>query len=163
MKESIVSYIKRFRHFLYQNIIAIRSSPHDIALGLAIGVFVGFLPIMGFQTIVAIPLAILFRASKVTSAIGVWISNPVTFIPFYYFNFRVGRWMLGDPDVEWAISKCTTFWKIIELGGDILYPLLLGCVVLGFISVPIIYFGSFKFVVYYRKIHNKRLKKHATK
>ena len=158
MKESITSYLKKFRHFLYQNIIVIRSSPHDIALGLAIGVFVGFLPIMGFQTIVSVPIAIFFKASKLTSAIGVWISNPVTFIPFYYFNFRVGRWLLGDSNVEWVLTKHTTFAQILELGWEILGPLMVGCVFLGVISIPIVYFGSFRFVVYYRAMHNKKVK-----
>jgi len=162
MSEKKDTYIDKIRKFLYQNIIAIRSTPHDLALGLAIGVFVGFLPIMGFQTVVSVPIAIMLRASKVTSAIGVWISNPVTFIPFYYFNFRVGRWLIGNPEVEWSVKNYDTLWKILELGWEILYPLWFGCIVLGVLSLPVVYFSSYKFIVFYRLKHNRKSEKNES-
>lgn len=159
MKRRLNPYINKVSKFLYHHVIAMRSSPHDLALGLAIGVFVGFLPIMGFQTIVSVPLAMLFRANKITGALGVWISNPVTFIPFYYFNFRFGRWLIGNPPVEWAIRECNTFAKVLELGWDILYPLWLGCIVLGIISIPAVYIASYRFIVFYQKKHNEKVRK----
>ena len=75
---------------------------HQIALGLAVGIFVGFLPIMGIQMSVAVPLAFFLRCNKLLAAAGVWITNPATFIPLYYFNYRFGLWLYDADPKPWA-------------------------------------------------------------
>ena len=42
----------------------LEGDPHFIALGLAIGVFVGFTPTIPFHTVLAVALAFLFKGSK---------------------------------------------------------------------------------------------------
>ena len=70
-------------------------APKEIAGGLAVGLFVAFLP--GFQMPMAVGLAALIglvsglRLSKVAAAAGVWLTNPVTGGPLYGLAFLIGR------------------------------------------------------------------------
>ena len=60
----------------------LNGDPHYVALGMAIGVFVGVTPTIPFHTALALGLSFIFRGSKAAAAIGVWFSNPIT-IPFF--------------------------------------------------------------------------------
>jgi hypothetical protein len=72
-------------------------SPHAIALGFAIGVFVALTPTVGIQMVLGATIAHIFRANRVVAAGLAWITNPLTIVPIYYFNYRVGLVFLpGD-------------------------------------------------------------------
>ena len=70
--------------------------PHDVAMGMAIGVFVSMTPTIPFHMIIAIFLAHIMRVSKTSAAIGVWFSNPLTLPLFYYGSYKVGRLLTGQ-------------------------------------------------------------------
>jgi len=72
-----------------------QGSPHAVAMGFAIGVFVAFTPTVGFQMIIGATIAHFFRANRVIAAALAWITNPVTVAPLYYFNYRVGLFFVG--------------------------------------------------------------------
>ena len=82
------------RDITYKKILSLFShqdgSPFFNAKGLAIGVFSGCFPFFGFQTLIGVFLAKLFKGNIFLAAIGTWISNPFTYIPLYYFNYKVG-------------------------------------------------------------------------
>ena len=76
------------------------STPHEIAFGLAAGVFVGALPIMGIQMIVVLFLLIPFKnVNRFAAASGVWYTNPVTFIPIYAFTYWIGTLFYHSGEV----------------------------------------------------------------
>jgi len=58
-----------------------RGDPHNVSLGVAIGVFVSVTPSIPFHAFMAVSLAYLFRGNKLAASLGVWVSNPLT-IPF---------------------------------------------------------------------------------
>ncbi len=121
-------------------------TPHELALGLAIGIFVGFLPCMGVQTWVALPLAFLLRANKPLAVAGVWISNPVTFIPFYFTCYRVGLWLytpINPLDMAQfsALLEDASMSRMLEMGKALVVPLTLGSLFLGIPSGIITYFA----------------------
>lgn len=72
-------------------------APAEIAGGMAVGLFIAMLPIMGLQ----LPLALViaegvrrtthFQLSRVAAAAGVWLNNPVTAAPVYGLCYLVGR------------------------------------------------------------------------
>jgi len=66
-----------------------------LALGMALGIFVGIMPVVPFQMASAVALALLFRASKITAVAGTWISNPVTIYPIYKYCYDIGSLILG--------------------------------------------------------------------
>lgn len=78
----------------YIRVIAQEATPHSIALGASIGVFIGLLIPMSFQLLIALPLAWLFKASKIAAALFTLITNPVTVFVIYPFQIYVGNFLL---------------------------------------------------------------------
>ena len=90
---------------LLRSVLALDDSPHAIALGAAIGIFVGLTPSVGVQTIVIVALVFLTRRFfyfNVTAAmLSTYISNPLTMVPLYYFWYRLGTWFVpGNATVD---------------------------------------------------------------
>lgn len=139
------SVLDRFRRFL-EEVAGMDDSPHELALGLGIGIFVGFLPCMGVQTWVALPLAWLFGANKALAVAGVWISNPVTFVPFYYGCYRFGL-LLHPPTEQISLHQFrvlmdgVTLQKMLAIGDALVVPLTLGSLALGIPAGILTYFG----------------------
>jgi hypothetical protein len=65
-------------------------SPRQIALGMAIGVFLACSPFIGIHTVAAVALAFVLRASRLAALIGTLINNPFTMAFFYFFEFELG-------------------------------------------------------------------------
>ena len=86
-----INYKKILSLFLRQN-----GSSFFNAKGLAIGVFSGCFPFFGFQTLIGLFLAKLAKGNLLLAAIGTWISNPFTYLPLYYFNYKVGSIFFKD-------------------------------------------------------------------
>ena len=97
-------YLLRARRLLTHNILHADDTPHSLALGVAIATFVGFLPIMGIQTIVAVAIAALFRANKAVCVPIVWISNPLTAVPIYGGCLALGHFVLGLGTSEATVA-----------------------------------------------------------
>ena len=103
----------------------------SFAGGLALGLFIGFMPILG-QMLIAAALAILLRVNLPTSVMAVWISNPLTIAPMYFFAYKLGAWILQVPlephsfsmSWQWFTDEFLTIWQ----------PFLLGSVVCGAIA-----------------------------
>ena len=71
-------------------------SPFFKAKGVAAGVFSGCFPFFGFQTLLGIFLAQLIKGNLALAAIATWISNPFTYLPLYFFNYKVGSILLKN-------------------------------------------------------------------
>jgi uncharacterized protein (DUF2062 family) len=81
--------------FLEYRILHIGDSPHKIALGLAIGLFIAWTPLLGVHILLVIALAMLLQANKFAALVSVWVSNIFTFAFIYYPNYLVGRVVCG--------------------------------------------------------------------
>lgn len=139
---------------------------------MAVGLFVAFTPLLGFQMLIALSLAALIRANKTVTIPIVWITNPVTALPIYGSCWWLGRWILtgsfsGDPSQFESILGVppeysglgalthlheTEFWKylaglILSLGVE----LWVGCLVAGVVSAAIGYFVSRRVIIVYRR------------
>jgi len=68
----------------------------SVSGAVALGLFIAFMPIPG-QMILAVLLAIYFRVNLPISALAVWITNPVTIAPLFFFAYKVGSWILQVP------------------------------------------------------------------
>ncbi len=100
--------MKRF----YVRFVRLRGTPHQISLGLSLGILVGMTPFLGAHTVIAVFLASLFKWSKITATIGVMITNPFTAPLIYPITYKLGNKVTGlsDPS-QWA--------RIFEPGGVI--------------------------------------------
>lgn len=109
----------------------------SVAKAFAIGCFCTWIP-FPFQTIIAAIIAVIYRANLPISVALVFITNPVTIPPMFYFAYKLGSVMLGmelqqiDMDLSWH-------W-LTSILGQIWQPLLCGCLVLAIVSSAVGYF-----------------------
>jgi uncharacterized protein len=77
-------------------LLSLDDSPWRTALALAIGVFLSFTPFWGFQTLLALLLATVFRLNRAVTVTGTWLNLP-WFAPFIYAAaVKLGALMLPD-------------------------------------------------------------------
>ncbi len=136
------NFLKRFRRFFFW-IWQQQGSPAQRARGLALGVFSGCFPLFGFQMIFGIILAGLFRGNQLLAVTGTWISNPVTYVPLYWINYKVGSLMLGQVNNN-QFSNQLTWENIWSNGFNFSIRILIGStfvgICLGMLSGLIVYF-----------------------
>lgn len=104
----------------------------------AIGLFMALMPIP-FQMVGSALGAIVFRANLPIAVVLVWITNPVTMPPIFYFCYRFGAWLLQTRprEVEFEMSLA---WFSTELL-RVWQPLLLGSVLVAIVASLIGYYG----------------------
>ena len=141
-----ITYNKILSFFRNQN-----GSPFFNAKGLAIGVFSGCFPFFGFQTLIGVFFAKLAKGNIVLAVIGTWISNPFTYIPLYYFNYKVGSIFLNNSPNK-IIQKNLVIDDLWKQGSIFSLRLLLGSSFVGFLLALIS--GSIVFLIY--KIKHKK-------
>jgi len=141
-----INYKKILSLFRQQN-----GSPFFNAKGLAIGVFSGCFPFFGFQTLLGVFFAKLAKGNIVLAAIGTWISNPFTYIPLYYFNYKVGSIFIGNS-TNITIDRNLGINDLWEQGSIFSIKLLLGSSFVGLLLASI---SGFIVLLLY-KIQNKR-------
>lgn len=106
---------------------------------LAIGVVISMLPIPG-HTPLAVIVALIVGVNIGVAALGAWANNPFTLLPVFYFEYRLGAWLLGMqpqawPDTvswEWLKGQLTLIWK----------PLFLGAALTAALTGALVYLGS---------------------
>ncbi|WP_163328274.1 DUF2062 domain-containing protein [Desulfurobacterium thermolithotrophum] len=126
--------------FYIKKLLELRDKPDETAKGLALGVFIGFLPVNGFQVLIAVTIATLTRVSKVAAAIGTHVTNPWTTIPVLIIDYYVGCFLLGKKPCLLNINF-SSFQSIISCGKEIIVPMFVGGAFLGAIFSVLSYFG----------------------
>jgi len=103
-----------------------------------VGLFMAFVPLPSQMLRAASPPDLL-RVNLPLSVALVWITNPFTIPPMFYFAYLVGAAVLGH-EAQALEFELTGEWLIHSLS-DIWAPLLLGCLVCASASAAIGYFG----------------------
>ncbi|MCG6878728.1 MAG: DUF2062 domain-containing protein [Deltaproteobacteria bacterium] len=155
----------RLIRYYYLRFIRLRGDPHELALGMTFGVFTGMMPIMPFQMALSVALALIFKGSKITAAVGTWISNPLNWYFLYYFSYKLGAWVLGMEGygamfrtimdmVRSGAESMAIVQKIMESGGLMVAAFLVGGVIMGtVVALPsyFIFLYIFKRIKQWRK------------
>jgi uncharacterized protein (DUF2062 family) len=126
-------YLREHRHLRFLGPYLRHAGPwrlnrRSAARGVALGLFVAFIPLPVHMLLVAC-LAILFRVNLPISVLAVWVSNPITWAPQIIFSYKAGVWLMGgapaapsfEPSIEGITELLSHSWQ----------PFLLGCLVLG--------------------------------
>ena len=136
---------KIFTYFadLGKKLIALKDTPHSIAGGAAIGIFIGFTPLFGLKTLLCLGAAWILRCNPIAAVIAVSLHDVVT--PFWPFLLRleydIGYLVLNHqfpPKMEThglhlgEILKWTTFFHVG-------LPMLVGSLFLAAPSAAIVY------------------------
>ncbi len=145
-------FIKKiFSLSTYQNyLVEIRNSEHSrhiTSLSVAFGVFMGIVPIWGFQLIVAIFLAILFRLNKALVIIFANISIPPMIPIIIFLSFKVGAFWLGDEAISFIFDRNISIESIKMNITQYLY----GSISLALIAAVIFGILSYLLLILYKK------------
>ena len=135
-------------------LVNLRASPHEIALGCAIGAFVSVTPLLGVQTILAVLLASLLRGSVPAAIAGTFVGNPLSWPFIWVSTYAMGLQIVGlegvfDPAtfqhnmlLVWAAvverspqvldATLTLLWPLV-------WPMLAGSIPLGLLTGAVVY------------------------
>lgn len=97
----------------------------------AVGLFFAWVP-LPIQMILGAIGSIAFRVNLPITVGLVWITNPITMPPMFYFAYKMGVWTLGLPKHEFTF-ELSWEWLMQELGAT-WEPFLLGCLICGVVS-----------------------------
>lgn len=133
-----------------RKVLALSDSPHAIALGAGVGIFIGLTPTVGVQTILI--LGVVFATRKfvyfnATAAMAcTYVSNPVTMLPMYYGWYRIGAWFSSGSLTAAEFEQLMQFeglagwWSAMcALGSQVALPMCLGALLTAPIGVAIAY------------------------
>jgi len=97
-------------------------SRRSVAKAFLNGLFWAFIP-MPFQMLASALVAIPIKANIPLSIALVWITNPLTMPFVFYFNYKLGTWILGSDSqknfhlsVEWIWAKLEHIWLPLYVG-----------------------------------------------
>ncbi len=140
--------INRFREGI-KYILNINAPAHKIALSSGLGMVIGFSPYLGFHTLLATVTSIGLRLPIYPLMIGAYITNPITVPPIYAFLYKVGTILTDSSkkDINWSVQS---FSELMVLTKSIIWPLFVGCHVVGLILGIITYFVVKYLLIKYR-------------
>lgn len=138
----------------WNTLINLQDSTENVLRGFTLGIFIGFLPIMGVQIMIVCALFAVCRYfalpsfNLIAATIAVFVTNPLTVVPIYLFNAQVGVWILGTKITKSEfmrlreVSSGEEFYTIVmRLGELIIWPLILGSFVVALVLAIFTYFG----------------------
>ncbi len=151
MIRTSLKWYKKFRRSL-SLLWEIKGTPQERARGISVGVFSGCFPLFGLQSLIGICLASLFKANHCLAVIGTWISNPLTYIPLYWFNYKIGSFFLGRESELNNFSELTQR-QMWEQGWIISSSIFLGSFIVGLFLGLILGLLSY---IFFKSFSNKR-------
>ena len=137
----------------YERFLKIRGRPREIALGMALGLFIGMTPVMGLHLIIAVPMAALFKWNKISAGIGVWITNAITAPFIYSITYLVGAGLMGveKPLKMNPEQGLGGLYKMLLKAPEIFWAMAIGGIVLGIPLAVAGYYFSYSVVHKYQQ------------
>ena len=131
-------------------VLLLDDTPHSIALGTAIGVFIAFTPTVGVQMLMVGLVAFLthrlFHFNRLAALLMVYITNPLTVVPIYWGCYRLGAtWFPSDitrEDFEHLLhyEGFDDWWAtVVELFVGIGLPLIVGSLIIATVCAVLSY------------------------
>jgi uncharacterized protein (DUF2062 family) len=105
---------------------------HSVSGAFAVGLFMAFIP-FPFQMIFAAAAAIMFRVNLPLSVALVWITNPITIPPMFFFAYWVGTLITGET-ATLEPFQFSLDWLLNGGLNEIWPPLLIGSLICATIS-----------------------------
>lgn len=146
----------------------LQGSPHALAGGTAIGVFVGLTPTIPFHTVLIVFFSLLTRTSTLAGIIISWIvCNPLTYLPIYYLSALVGNHLtpyeLNLENVRSALEKViagdgikNSLTILIESGYETMVVMSVGGLCF---ALPFAVLSYYLALIFFVQIQKKRIKK----
>jgi uncharacterized protein len=131
---------------------SIKSDPMKICYGFAFGVFMSATPLIGFKWLVALPVVLLAKWSKMACMVGILQVNYITGPLFYTIAYFIGKSVIGYEST-FELPQKMNFAALKEIffgNADVFFSLLTGGLIL---SIPMT-IGAFYLVrsMFYKKL-----------
>lgn len=115
----------------------IDATPHQVALGAAVGVWLGVFPTFGLAGPVAFLLAWLFRFNKAAALAGAAFTNPLTSPVVWGISAILGAWITGT---DWhAVYEAAKHERFLLACGKLTMVYLIGNVPLATAAAALCY------------------------
>lgn len=121
---------------MFQALLDLKEPPERIAFSFALGVFLGFSPLLGLHTVLGLGLAFWFRLNKAAVLLGVYANLPWIMAPYYALSVLLGVLILGGPGIEFPADVgflglfSVEFWAWVVAQWRLLAPAFLGSTIL---------------------------------
>lgn len=160
--------LTRLKKYYYLRFIRIKGDPKSIAWGSFIGALIGTMPVMPFHTIGIIAFCLTRTSAMAGLFASLVISNPLTYIPLYYFCMVIGNF-LTPYNVSWAKTSSIlntlmsgqgfkeSVTMLSNLGSEIIIVMLTGGIVIALPTAILWYFFTLRVFI---KIREKRRERH---
>ncbi|WP_455481113.1 DUF2062 domain-containing protein [Bartonella sp. B12(2025)] len=184
-RRELIDFVKRMRFWLYprrsffrtfcyiyKRILRISATPHKVALGFSIGIFLACSPLFGMHIILAIFFSWILRGNFAAAIIGTVFSNPLTFLLIVMADYKVGYFCLSlfSNVNEISFSQIRVLFNGLTLSNVpllfkgtwdlIMRPMILGGALLGFIFGGLSYIGVYRAIArFQQKRYQKIIKK----
>lgn len=152
--------------YIYVKLVKQTGTPEYIARGTAIGFMVGLVIPFGLQIAVAIPLAFIFKGSKILAFACTWVTNQATIFVIYPVQCWIGSYLIGNPlefektgKILKTVVQEQTWASLWALGGQVVAAFFAGGFLFGLLLAVPGYFISLYLVRKHRA--NKELKHHT--
>ncbi len=126
---------------MFRSLLELNEPPEHTARSFAVGVFLGFSPLLGLHTVLGLALAFGFRLNKVAVLLGVYSNVPWIIAPYYACSTLLGTLILGAPGIElpsdigFGQIFSAQFWQWLAGQWKLLIPAFVGstllCTLLG--------------------------------
>jgi uncharacterized protein len=137
--------LKRWMRAHHMTLMTLPDTPHNIALGAAIGMFFGFSPLLGLKTILAFLITWAFKANKTAAVITVQLHDVLLpLVPaMFFWQYRLGMWALYHRVPQRAgfrrvsLSDFMEWTTFLTVGR----PILVGSLFFALPAAVLVYFG----------------------
>jgi len=137
--------LDRWMRAHHMTLMTLPDTPHNIALGSAIGMFFGFTPLFTMKTLLAFLITWLCRANKTAAVITVTLHDVLLpLVPaMFFWQYRLGMWALYHRVPERAgfrrvpLSQWMEWTTFLTVGR----PILIGSLFFAVPAALIVYFG----------------------
>ncbi len=149
----------------YVRFLKIRGEPREIALGFALGLFVGMTPTMGFQIVIAVFLATLLKWNKISAALAVWITNPLTAPLIYGVTYLLGAKILGLNKYPALLGDLSSgaFFTMIKKTPEIIGAMTVGGIMVGIPLALTGYYFAYSAINKYQEDIKRKLSEQKVK
>ena len=135
---------------LVKTILQLEDTPHSIALGSAIGMWIALTPTPGIQMALVMATAFVMspfcRWNRVAGLLMCYVSNPLTGVPILWTCYKVGTVFVGGDITFARLRELVTptpdrpVWDALkEICIDLGWPMLIGTLIVSTIAAVLTY------------------------
>jgi len=146
---SIPERSRRIFRYIYLRLVRVGGDPVHIALGFAVGAFLGIFPTFGVGTPLALLIASLLRWNRISAVLGSLVMNPFTTPFFWTLSGSLGA-AIFRADAKKVLQSVGNGERMKSLSEAALIYLT-GNTLIALAGAVVSYFVSLKLITAYRK------------